>query len=167
MDYVLFAMGAILLLTGFVGCIIPVLPGLPMAFVGLILLSFTSFTNFNAGHLIALGVVVVTVSLLDYFVPIFGSKLFGVSKHGIIGSLIGMFIGLILFPPFGIILGIIIGAIAGEYVSGKKHLGAMWAGLVTFVLTLAMFIAKLSICGYIGYAFITECLDAIDLPQLI
>jgi len=158
-------MAAILVLTGLVGCIIPILPGLPLAFIGLLLLSFTSFVTFSTQYLVALGVIVIVISLLDYFVPIFGSKLFGVSKHGVVGSLIGMVIGLILFPPFGAIIGVMLGAIAGEYMSGKKHRDAIRAGLVTFVLTLAMFITKLSICGYITYAFLSACFEALDLSQ--
>ena len=79
MDYVLLAMAAILVLTGIVGCIIPILPGLPLAYSGLILLSFTSFITFSTQYLVVLGFIVTMVSLLDYFVPIFGSKLFGVN----------------------------------------------------------------------------------------
>ena len=167
MDYVLLAMAAILVLTGLAGCIIPVLPGLVLAYFGLLLLAFTSWGAFSTQYLLALGVVVIVISLLDYFVPIFGSKLFGVSKQGIIGSLIGMFVGLIVFPPFGAIMGVMLGAVAGEYISGKKHREAIQAGIVTFVLTLSMFVVKLSLCGYIAYVFVTTCFQAIDLSQFL
>ena len=166
MDIVLFGMGAILVFGGIFGCVIPVLPGLAMAFAGLVLLSFTSYASFSATYLIALGVLVAIISVLDNLVPVFGSKLFGVSKHGIIGSLIGMFAGFFLFPPFGAIIGIMVGAIVGEYISGKKHRDAIRSGFVTFVLTLMMFATKLSLCAYIAYIFFNTWIEAIDLPRI-
>ena len=162
MDYVLAAIGAILVLAGIIGCIVPIVPGGPLAFAGLLLLSFTPHASFSVEYLIILGIAVTAVVLLDNFVPIFGSKVFGVSRQGVIASFIGMIVGLIFFPPFGAIPGIIIGAIAGEYMAGKKHWEAIKAGLITFALTLAMFMVRLSICGYIAYIYFRVCFEAID-----
>ena len=62
----------------------------------------------------------VLVTVLDYIVPLTGAKKYGASKIGILGSIIGMFIGLFFFPPWGMILGAFIGALVGELIAGRK-----------------------------------------------
>ena len=59
-------------------------------------------------------------TLDDYFIPIIGSKYFGGSKYGIVGTSIGLLIGLFSPIPFGIIIGAFLGALIGEYFGGKS-----------------------------------------------
>ena len=63
--------------------------------------------------------IVIVVSILDYFVPAYFTKLTGGSKWGGWGAIAGLFIGLI-FPPVGMILGSLIGAFAGELLFAGK-----------------------------------------------
>ncbi|CAI8287379.1 MAG: Uncharacterised protein [Flavobacteriaceae bacterium] len=65
-------------------------------------------------------VIAIAIFIIDYFIPIIGSKYFGGSKNGIIGTAIGIIIGLLSPIPFGIIIGAFLGALIGEYFSGKK-----------------------------------------------
>lgn len=75
--------------------------------------------------------IVIAVSVLDYIVPAWFTKLTGGSKYGSWGAMIGLFVGLIL-PPLGMILGSLLGALVGELVfaqmppekSVKSALGA-------------------------------------------
>lgn len=49
-----------------------------------------------------------------------GTKKFGGSRYGMIGTTMGLIIGLIFFPPFGIVVGPFLGALAGELVFDSK-----------------------------------------------
>jgi uncharacterized protein YqgC (DUF456 family) len=112
-DYLLLIFGIILMLIGIIGCLAPVLPGPPLSFLGLLLLQASKFGDFSLTVLIVLGVITVVVSVLDYVVPIWGTKKFGGSKYGTRGATIGLIIGLFL-GPVGIIIGTLAGAIVGE-----------------------------------------------------
>lgn len=113
MDILLIILGAICLLVGIAGCILPVLPGVPLAYGGLVLLHFTDQVDFSWQFLTIWGIVTIVVQVLDYFIPAWGTKKFGGSKWGVWGSTIGMFLGLTL-GPIGIIIGPFIGAVVGE-----------------------------------------------------
>jgi uncharacterized protein len=114
-DYILLILGIILMILGIIGCLVPVLPGPPFSFLGLIFLHLTRFGQFSNLVLITLGAIAVVVTLLDYVVPIWGTKKFGGSKYGTRGATVGLFVGIFL-GPLGLILGPLIGAFIGEMI---------------------------------------------------
>ena len=69
--------------------------------------------------LVVWGVIVVVVSVIDYFVPMFFTKLTGGSKYAERGALAGLLLG-IIFTPIGMILGSFLGAFLSEVYWGKK-----------------------------------------------
>jgi len=152
-DYLLLAGGIILLLSGIIGCLLPVIPGPPLSYAGLILLHFSRFAEFSNTILLVLGIVVFAVTLLDYLVPVWGTKVFGGSKYGTRGATIGLIIGLFLGPA-GIILGPFIGAFVGEliYKDDMKH--ALKAGLGSFLGFLSGVGLKLAASFVITFYFI-------------
>ncbi|MBN1107242.1 MAG: DUF456 domain-containing protein [Bacteroidales bacterium] len=126
-DYLLLIFGIILMLAGIIGCLAPVLPGPPLSYLGLILLHLSRFGQFSSTILIVLAVVTVVVTLLDYVVPIWGTKKFGGSKYGTRGATVGLIIGLFL-GPVGIIVGPLLGAIVGELIFKDDMKYAIKAG---------------------------------------
>ena len=128
-DYLLLAGGSVLMIVGIIGCILPVIPGPPLSFVGLLLLHFTKFADFSAEFLIMFGAIAVVVTILDYVVPVWGTKKFGGSKAGMWGAGIGLVLGLIFFLPLGIIIGPFAGAVIGESLTGKDASRSFRAGL--------------------------------------
>jgi len=98
LDYILLILAIILLLLGIIGCLAPVLPGPPLSYLGLFLLHITKFADFSNTLLITLAAIVVVVSILDYVVPVWGTKKFGGSKYGTRGATVGLIIGLFLGP---------------------------------------------------------------------
>jgi hypothetical protein len=133
MDYLLAILGGIMMIVGILGCLLPVLPGPPLSFTGLLLLHFTGFADFSSTFLITWGCVTILVTVLDYVVPIWGTKKFGGSKSGMWGSGIGLLIGLFFLPPIGMIVGPFAGAIIGEAITGKNASGSFRAGLGSFL----------------------------------
>lgn len=153
MDIFLIILGSLCLLVGILGCVLPVLPGVPVAYVGLLLLQLTDRVQFSWQFLVIWAIVVVMIQLLDYFVPAWGTKRFGGSKWGVWGSAIGMLVGL-FFGPWGIILGPFVGAVLFELFDGKNARAALRAGWGSFVGLLAGTILKLISCGLMAYYFV-------------
>ncbi len=114
-DYILLIFGIVLLIIGIIGCLVPILPGPPISFIAIILLHLSRFGHFSNSVLITLGAIAVVVTILDFIVPVWGTKRFGGSKYGIRGATVGLIIGLFL-GPLGIILGPLIGAFVGEMI---------------------------------------------------
>ena len=120
MNSFLLIISVILIITGLIGSFIPIIPGPITSWFGLFTLSqIQNFPNNNT-LLITTFVIGITIFILDYFIPIIGSKYFGGSKYGIIGTSIGLLIGLLSPVPFGIIIGAFLGALIGEILAGKQ-----------------------------------------------
>jgi uncharacterized protein len=131
-DYILIVIGAIIMILGIIGCLVPVLPGPPLNFIGLLLLHFTRFGHFTTLTLIIFALIAAVVTVLDYLVPMWGTRKFGGSKYGTRGAAIGLIIGFFL-GPLGIILGPLIGAFTGEMIFKDDFKYAMKAGFGSLV----------------------------------
>lgn len=124
------AIAAIVLgIIGIVGSIAPGLPGPPLSWLGMLIIYIWGSGSNAAGEpmsttflLIWLGVVIV-ISILDYLVPGYFTKLTGGSKYGSWGAIAGLFIGMI-YPPVGMIFGSLLGAFVAEFLFAGKGAGA-------------------------------------------
>lgn len=154
---ILIIFGLCLALTGILGCILPVLPGPPLSYLSLIILSWAkNWEPFSFRFLFILAILTVVVSLLDYALPAGGAKKYGASRWGIWGSLIGMSLGILFFPPWGIIIGGIAGGLLGELLSGKnteKALRASWGVFVGYMLSTGL---KLLFCTVLLFFYLKE-----------
>ena len=124
---------------GIAGSILPGLPGTPVSWVGLLLLYIWGSGVNAVGESMALqtlivwGVVTVVVSVLDYLVPMWFTKLTGGSKYAERGAMIGLLAG-IIFTPIGMISGSFIGAFVAEVCwGGKSGWAAFKAACGSFV----------------------------------
>ena len=98
---------------GIAGSILPALPGTPISWVGLLLLYLWGPEEMPLKTLIVWGVVVAVVSVIDYFVPMYFTKLTGGSKYAERGAMAGLILGIFL-TPVGMILGSFLGAFLAE-----------------------------------------------------
>ena len=155
MEIFLFIASGILILIGFAGCIVPVLPGTPLSFIGILLLHFTQAVEFSTEQLLAYGGLTLAVEVADYLLPIWFTKKFGGSKWGVRGSTIGLLFGL-FFGPVGIILGPVVGAFAGELLSGKSGTIATKSAIGSFIGFLFNVGFKLMVCGYFLYLYVSK-----------
>lgn len=159
MTTVVILLGLILSITGLIGCILPIIPGLPLSYIALLILSFAKdWEPFSATFLIVTGVLTGLMLFLDYALPVVGAKKFGASKFGVWGSFIGMIIGLLIFPPFGVIVGGFLGAVAGELLAGKEGDDAIRAGIGVFLGNLFNIGLKMGISGFMLVFYIKEML---------
>lgn len=161
MEALIITFGIILLIIGYVSCVLPPLPGPPVAFLALLLLHFTSGrADFSTTLLVVLGIISIAVTILDNFVTIWGTHKFGGTKAGVRGSVLGMLLGIfILTPfigPFSVIIGPFLGAVVGELISGQKIDIAFKSGLGSFIGFILGLGIKLILTTYICFIFFKE-----------
>lgn len=156
MDIALLILAGLCMLVGLIGCIVPGLPGTPIAYAGLWIAQATERVDFSWQFLLIWGIVTVVVSVLDYVVPALGTKKFGGTRWGVWGSTIGVFVGL-FFGAVGVIVGPLVGAILGELLGGKKMAEALRAGWGSFIGLLCGTVLKLICCGLMA----TQLIQAI------
>ncbi|MBR9756806.1 MAG: DUF456 domain-containing protein [Algicola sp.] len=116
MDIILSIVGLLFVLTGIIGSFLPILPGPPISWVGLLLLYLTKAVEDNWWVLGITLVIALLVFVLDYIIPAMGTKRFGGSRKGMLGTTIGLIVA-IFFPVlgiFGIIIWPFVGALIGE-----------------------------------------------------
>src|SRR5512133_981654 len=154
-DYILLIAGILLMVLGIIGCLVPVLPGPPFSFLGIIFLHLTKFGHFTNIALITMGSIALVVTILDYIVPIWGTKKFGGSKYGVRGATVGLIIGLFLGPA-GIILGSFIGAFVGEMIFKDDIRYALKAGFGSLLGFLAGIGLKLAASFIMTFYFVKE-----------
>lgn len=140
MEILIIIIIGVLLLLGIIGSVIPVLPGPPLSYIALLLYHF--FINtINGDSILWIGVVVVVVTILDYYLQIYGVKKAGGGKYAIRGSVVGMLLGIFFFAALGILVGAFIGAYIGAKMEASKHevkiaFGALWGFISATILKL-------------------------------
>ena len=133
MDFVFEIVGFLFVLLGIVGSFLPVLPGPLTGWVGLFLLHQSDRIPQDNTFLLTSFAIALLVFLIDYVIPALGTKKFGGSKKGIIGSTIGLIIGLLFLGPLGIIVGPFLGAYSGELLNKTEQKQALKAALGSLI----------------------------------
>ena len=128
MEYLIFLLSVICVIVGIVGDVVPGLPGVPISYAAMLLLHFFTGITYSNETLIIYGVLCAVITIVDYFVPIWGTKKFGGTKAGVRGSTIGLIVGVVVLPVLGIVIGPfgLIGILAGPFVGayiGEKMSG--------------------------------------------
>lgn len=153
MDILLIILSGICLLLGLGGCILPALPGPPIAYIGLVLLHLTDKVQFTTAELLVWLALVVVIQILDNFIPMLGTKYTKGSKWGSWGAFIGSIIGL-FFLPWGLLAGPFLGAFIGELLGNRTLSQAFKSGAGSLFGFLFGTILKLIICSYFIVKFI-------------
>ena len=155
METLLIIIGALLIIAGFLGSFLPVVPGPPLSYGGLLVLQLTAATPFTWQFMVVWALIVIAIMILDNVIPVYGAKKYGGSPYGVWGSIVGLILGF-FFPPLGIIIGPIVGAFLGELVGGKNSDEAMRAAWGSFVGFLAGTVMKVIASGMMGYYFFSS-----------
>jgi uncharacterized protein YqgC (DUF456 family) len=152
MDIALLIFGILLMILGILGSFLPVLPGPITSWFGLLLLHLSDAVPMNWTFLGITFAIAFIIWLIDYIIPAMGTKRFGGTRYGVIGTMVGLVIGIFFFPPFGLIIGPFLGAFIGELIKdskdSKKALKAAFGSFIGFLTsTFLKFIAAVIYTG--------------------
>jgi len=142
----IFVSALVLVGLGFVGCVVPLVPGPVVAFGGVLLLLAGTAAP-SVPLLVWLGAACAAVLLMDTFLPPIVSRKFGGGKPGMWGSLVGSIVGTAYFP-----IGTVVGAFLGALLFEKLFAGKPWgdslrAGTGAFLGFLLGTAVKLAYCA--------------------
>ena len=169
MDYLLMISAIVVIIIGFIGDIIPGIPGPPVSYLALLLLHWTDRISYSSQFLVMTGVICAVITVLDYVVPIWGTKKFGGTKAGTRGSTIGLIIGILVLPALGIVLGPfgligilggpLVGAYVGEKMGGTPDNLAWRSAFGSFIGFLAGTFMKIAYTIVIGYYVVKDIIN--------
>lgn len=124
MDYVLMVIAVILAFIGLIGAVVPGITGPPFSWIAMLIVSYIKGVECSVFFLVVTALLAVGITVLDYVVPIWGTKRFGGTKAGVRGSTIGLILGLVaaFVVPFVGVFGVLLGPFLGAYI-GEKNAG--------------------------------------------
>ena len=155
-----YALAAVLIVVGFVGTILPILPGVPIVFGGMLLAAWADgFAHVGTRTLFILGVLTVLALIVDFVAGMLGAKRVGASRYAVIGAVLGTLVGIFFGLP-GIVLGPFFGALIGELVAGGTLHKATGVGVGAWLGFLVGAALKLAVCfamlGIFAFAFMVD-----------
>ena len=133
MDIILVIVSAFFIVLGIIGSFLPVLPGPLTSWIGLLILHFTDAIPIDKSFLIITLIIAILIWVLDYIIPAIGTKRFGGTKYGMIGTTLGLIVGLLSPIPGGIIIGPFVGALIGELLNNADSKTAVKAAFGSFI----------------------------------
>ena len=81
MELILLIIGALLVLFGFVGSFLPVVPGLPISLLGILIMQW-AIAPFSSAFIWGWTLAIVLFSILDNFIPALTSQKTGGTRYG-------------------------------------------------------------------------------------
>lgn len=131
--FIYYLAGAILVLVGFAGVLLPALPGLPLVFAGLLVAAWADgFQRVGWVPLVVLGVLTALSFVIDFLATVYGAQRVGASGWALWGAALGTLAGL-FFLPIGLFVGPFAGAWLGEYWHSRRVGHATRVGVGTWV----------------------------------
>ena len=119
MDQLLIIFAGLLMVLGLIGSFLPVLPGPLTSWFGLLILYLIPNIDLRIITLLVTLIIAILIWVLDYIIPAMGTKRFGGTKAGMIGTTIGLIVGILSPIPGGIILGPLAGSDQWKQASKK------------------------------------------------
>ncbi len=133
LDIALYVLGALLIVGGLAGAVLPALPGLPMIFGGIWLIAaLDGYRHIGMWWLVIIGVLGTAGVIVDFVAGALGAKRVGASPLALWGASAGTVAGM-FFGIAGLLLGPFIGALAGELASGTSVLRSAHVGVGTWL----------------------------------
>jgi len=150
--------GALSLASGVVASITLVLPGPPIVFLSLVLIRVATGGEANIAFLVTMGIIATGISVTNRLIPTLRNSLTE-SRPAILGCLAGMFFGMGLIPPLGLVIGAFAGAVVGDLVFDRNRSLAMAGGWGPFLGSSLGVTLKLCYAGISGYFFVRAILS--------
>lgn len=155
-----YVLAVVLIVAGFIGTIVPALPGVPLVFLGMLVAAWADgFQHVGLWTLVGLGVLTVIAVAVDFLAGLAGAKRVGASRMALMGAAIGTVVGIFFGIP-GLLLGPFLGALIGELVAGGTLRRATGVGVGAWIGFLVGTVLKLGVCfamlGLFALAFIVR-----------
>lgn len=116
----MYVLGAILVLIGLAGIVLPALPGVPLVFAGMLLAAWADhFTRIGVWTVVAMGVLTLLSVAVDFWAAAMGARRVGASRLAVAGAVVGAVSGL-FFGFVGVFVGPFCGAAIGELLHGRR-----------------------------------------------
>jgi len=124
----LVAIFAVLMLPGAAGVLLPMIPGIPLMFVVAVVFGFVNrWEHLHPWELAVLFAIVLLSALVDYLAGMLGARYGGAGRRATMWGLVGLVVGLLVFPPFGGIIGLFVGVLVAELARGRSQFHALRA----------------------------------------
>ena len=144
MEALLYVLGAVALVVGLAGIVLPGLPGSLLLVGGVFLIAWAgNFAVVGWTTVAIAAVVAIAITAVDWLAGLMGAKAFGASKWAMVGGAVGLLVGLFFGIP-GVLLGPAVGAFAFELVkdpnlaqAARSGVGALLGFLVGSVVKVA------------------------------
>ncbi len=134
MDTIILIFCLVLVCTGVLGTILPMVPGLILILAGIILYGwYFGFELLGMNFIIAIVILTIVGTFIDFLASVIGAKKYGASNIGIIALTIGLILGFITIGPIGIIIGPVLAIILTELFKGKTFNDALKITLGIFI----------------------------------
>lgn len=163
----------ILSLIWIIWSLLPALPWPQLNFIALLILEILPGTQFGRKTLTIRWIIVVFITIIDYIIPILGTKKLWGTKRWTRWSTIWLIIAVIILPiawitiwPFGLIgllLWPFLGAYIGETLWWKQHRHALKSAIGTFIWFLTGTLLKLILSIVMTGVFIYKIIEIIKL----
>lgn len=133
MDVLFWIVGALLVVVGLIGVVVPALPGTVLVFAGLLMIAWADgFQRVGIPILAVIGVVGALSYGIDFVAAALGARHLGASRRAMAGAALGTIFGLFLGLP-GVIIGPFVGAVLGELTVVNDLRKASRAGLAAWI----------------------------------
>lgn len=143
------------IIAGFVGVVLPFLPGVPLAWLGLFVYAWAhGFEVVTWPWLVVFGILTAFTFVLDFIGPAMGASGKKSSKWAVLGAIIGTLGGLVVFGPLGILIGPLVGAFIGEYIVERNYKDALIKSYGAFMGFVTAMLIKLVIVLAMGIYFL-------------
>lgn len=152
MTVAMISLGVVLIVLGFIGCVVPVIPGPVLCYASLWCLLPTDKCP-SVTLLTVAGVIVAVTTIADYVVPAMGAKRFDCTRWGTFGCLVGTIVGVFFFP-LGLLLGPFCGAMIGELIAGRTVAASARGGIGALLGFLTGVVLKLVACAIMAFVFV-------------
>jgi hypothetical protein len=148
---------ALLVVSGFVGLLLPILPGIAFIFSGLLLAAWIDdFTLVSQTTMVVIGAIALLAWAIDFFASYLTAKKAKASKLALYGTLIGAIVG-IFGGVIGLMIGPMIGAVIGELIARRNAQDATRVGIAAglgYVVALGIKLAlAIIIVAIFSYAY--------------
>jgi uncharacterized protein YqgC (DUF456 family) len=147
-----------LIITGVIGTILPILPGVVFVFAGMLLAAWIDdFQRIGLITLSILGFLTALVLVIDIVAGLLGARRVGASRLALAGATLGTLVGM-FFGIAGILIAPFLGAVIGEFMARGRIEPAARVGIGTWLGMVVGALAKMAVVLAMLGVFVTSYL---------